>query len=537
MLWMCLHFPKLALEVYTHNQHIETPFAIAETQNNKRFVLLCNAQATAEGVQAGITMPTAHSLCEHLIVKERDKAVEKKTLQQIALHISPFSPTITFQSPNNILLEIGSCLRLFGGLKNFHEKIQTQTRHLNYSFKLAVAKTPLAAEIAAKLLEDEKKYLISDAYLKQIPIDALNYRLPNKKKAQSILSTQATQRDIKTIQRLQGMGFRRLGEILDLPKPELGRRFGKPFLTYLDKLTGKTLDTRDTFKPPVYFEHHIHFVEELTALNSLLFPLKRLLEDLETYLQQRQLEITSLAILLENRNNQTDPISIQFAEPQHRSDQILPLIHLKFETLTLSEPIITVGLKADQLVEQRIKIDTLFSPDDPFLQDNSSFQNKTSDSDRATLINRLTARLGNEQVQSLMLREDHRPENCWTYTPPMMKAFEKTAKEKTSNQDPPQQQTSRQKQQPRPLWLLSQPQQLPYRGGQLFWHGPLTLLNGPERIDTGWWDNNPVNRDYYIAQHQKGELLWVFKNRERELSTAQTHTPERVQWFLHGIFS
>jgi len=499
MLWMCLHFPKLALEVFTQNQDIETPFAIEERKTNKRLVLLCNEEAEADGLQAGMTMPTAHSLCEHLVVKERDPLIENKALEQIALLMSQFSPTITIQAPDNILLEIGSCLRLFGGLKNLHHKVQIQMQHFNYSYKLAVAKTPLAAEIAARLLEDESKFLISNAYLKQIPIHELNYR-----------------HDTKTLKRLQGMGFRRLGDILDLPKAALGKRFGKSFLIYLDKLTGKTLDSRDVFEPPTFFEHHIHFIEELTVRDSLLFPLKRLLDDMEKYLQQRQQEASSVVILLKDRTNQTTAIDIKFAEPQYRSNQILPLIQLKFETLTLSEPIITVGIKADQLVEQEIKIKTLFFQEDPTYQDGSS------DSHKATLINRLTARLGDDQVQSLKLLDDHRPENCWTYTPPVVKAPRKT----TIKSFTPIKQA-------RPLWLLPQPQQLPIREGQPFWHGPLTLLNGPERIHTGWWDRNPVNRDYFIAQHKQGELLWIYKDRENIPMRAL----KREQWFLHGIFS
>ncbi|MBV1882593.1 MAG: DNA polymerase Y family protein [Pseudomonadales bacterium] len=534
MLWMCLHFPKLALEIYTRNQDIETPFAIEETQNNKRLVLLCNKQAAAEGIQAGITLPTAHGLCEQLIVKERNDNLERKTLQQIASHISPFSPTITLQAPNTILLEISSCLTLFGGLKNLHEKIQTQIQKINYSFKLTVAKTPLAAELAAELIEEKNKYLINEAYLKQIPISALNYRLPNSNKQRA---GQSIQRDMKTLQRLQGMGFRRLGELLALPKPELGRRFGKPFLIYLDKLTGVTLDTRETFELPTYFEDHIHFVEELTALNSLLFPLKRLLTNMEHYLQQRQQATASIVILLENRLNQIISIDIEFAEPQCRKDKILPLIYLRFETLTLSEPIITVGLKANQLMEQQIKTNSLFS------QDSSVFSNEETNSDRANLISRLTARLGNEQVKSLMLAEDHRPESCWSYTSPATQIAsnnihrKKTHRNKEDKNKTQKNRKSEQAQQPRPLWLLPQPQQLPYRKGQLFWHGPLALLSGPERIDTAWWDNKPVNRDYYIARHHRGELLWIFKKRTRTLATTQVQSQEKSQWFLHGIFS
>ena len=56
-------------------------------------------------------------------------------------------------------------------------------------------------------------------------------------------------------------------------------------------------------------------------------------------------------------------------------------------------------------------------------------------------------------------------------------------------------------------------------------HGDvLQLLKGPERIETGWWDNQPVSRDYYVARQRNGQQLWIYRNRLDR------------QWYLHGVF-
>jgi protein ImuB len=78
----------------------------------------------------------------------------------------------------------------------------------------------------------------------------------------------------------------------------------------------------------------------------------------------------------------------------------------------------------------------------------------------------------------------------------------------------------------RPFWLLPTPQPLdeidavPQRGG------PLRLLAGPERIESGWWDGADVARDYFVALAPDRSLLWVYRSR-------------RVPggWFLHGLFA
>jgi protein ImuB len=59
----------------------------------------------------------------------------------------------------------------------------------------------------------------------------------------------------------------------------------------------------------------------------------------------------------------------------------------------------------------------------------------------------------------------------------------------------------------------------------------LTLLTGPERIESGWWDfsspaRRSVFRDYFVARNTRGQTLWVF----RELAAP-------CGWYLHGFFA
>jgi len=48
---------------------------------------------------------------------------------------------------------------------------------------------------------------------------------------------------------------------------------------------------------------------------------------------------------------------------------------------------------------------------------------------------------------------------------------------------------------------------------------------GPERIETGWWREADVRRDYYVVETAAGERFWVFRN----LADGS--------WFLHGVFT
>jgi protein ImuB len=63
------------------------------------------------------------------------------------------------------------------------------------------------------------------------------------------------------------------------------------------------------------------------------------------------------------------------------------------------------------------------------------------------------------------------------------------------------------------------------RGGQPVYQGVLQLTDGPERLESGWWDDDGIARDYFIAVNPQGACLWVYRNRSGDHG-----------WYLHGMF-
>ena len=101
-----------------------------------------------------------------------------------------------------------------------------------------------------------------------------------------------------------------------------------------------------------------------------------------------------------------------------------------------------------------------------------------------------------------------------------------------------------------PTWLLSAPLPLAVLHGTPHYQGPLTLVAGPQRLETGWFDA-PALRDYFIAQSEQAGLLWVFKERLGErlkkppkangnagAGAGLNATPDAGSgaWYLHGRF-
>jgi len=81
--------------------------------------------------------------------------------------------------------------------------------------------------------------------------------------------------------------------------------------------------------------------------------------------------------------------------------------------------------------------------------------------------------------------------------------------------------------------IYDQPLVLPHRGsgepdGWLLRgieHGPVQTFAGPYRVCGGWWrllSGRPISRDYYFIRLKRGDVCWVFFDRERR------------SWFLEG---
>ena len=139
------------------------------------------------------------------------------------------------------------------------------------------------------------------------------------------------------------------------------------------------------------------------------------------------------------------------------------------------------------------------------------------------LIDRLRARLGEDAVQLVTPHAEHRPELATRGSEvapvPVDTPASGRRKATKSNAIVPPLPAA-----PRPLWLLGEPQPL----ATLLEEQPWVLREGPERIESGWWDGRDVRRDYYVAENPNGEIVWIYRDHR--------YGTDDGEWFLHGLF-
>lgn len=477
MLWSCLHFPALALNLVEQSLRQPRPIVIEITRQQRRLVLLANEPAQAAGIVPGMTIPTAQGLVNNLYCALQNENAEREALQQIGHWAYQFTPYLRIHGQNSLLMEISHSLKLFQGQDKLAQKI-LETLPTGFTpFTLAFCETAFAALLFARAHEASGQAMTFT--LTELPDYSIDW-----------LDINVEQKAL-----LHSMGITTLGQLLELPWDALANRFGPALVDYLKQLIGEVPDLLPAWKVPEQFSAELEFIQELDNTEQLIFPFRNLLDKLEHYCRARQCAAVALqfCFTLRNRNIQSWPLALSTA--QYRCADILPLLQLKLARLQLQAPVLGVQLQVTEFLPLPQGQQDLLVP---WRSDQVS---------RYQLIDRLQARLGSDNVNGLSMVADHRPEYGWAASAPG---------DGKSLQHPSEQ---------RPFWLLDQPQKLRTKKGMPIYQEVLQLIKGPERIETGWWDNQPISRDYFIARQRNGRQLWIYRNRDDQ------------QWYLHGIFS
>ncbi len=479
-LWLCLLFPRLPIETRSGGEADAMPLAIVENDGR---VLMASAPAEDAGVGPGLPLNAAWALCPALVARERDEVAERAALERLAAWSGRFTSLVHLAGPDALLLEIGRSLRLFGGRGSLVGRLRRGLAATGHEVVTGLAPTPLAALWLARA---------GDEVSLEAPEAAEN--LPLRLGRLPVAVTGWPERALET---LSGLGIDRLADCLRLPRDGFARRLGRGCLADLDRALGRLPDPRPGFRPPEHYAGTRELASETVDPVVVGRVADRLFGELEGFLRARQASVNRLVLAFGHLGREATSLTLGLARPDFRAAHFSVLLAERLQRFVLPSPVISVTLKARPSERLRPEAAEMFET--PGRMDDSGFR----------LVERLRARLGREAVHGLAPVDEHRPELAWHVAEPGRPS-------KTSTAAWPG----------RPGWLLSPPRRLACRNGHPWLDGPLVLEAGPERIETGWWDDEEVTRDYWVMRDGDGVRLWVFRERDG-----------RGHWFLHGIFA
>lgn len=497
-LWLALNFPRLAVEVFA-----APPPAVAVAQQR---VVAADTAAEAAGVTPRMRLSSALGLAPGLAACAADPTREAAALEMLACWAGQFSPQLTLVPPHELVLEIGGCLRLFGGLPALLAQVEDGGEAQGFSLRLGLAPTPLAAQWQARAGQSPLTAPLLGEEAATGGVSGRERRVPTSGAAKDPIGGLAWHRHLAALpvtvldlaaahqRRLATLGLRRIGQLLALPRAGLARRFGPELMLDLARALGEVPDPRTPFVFPERFAQRLELPARVDDARMLLFAARRLVMALAGWLHARAAGVQEYHLDLTHEDVPPTRLVLGLAGVTRDAERLLRVLRERLDRLTLAAPVTELHLAAE-------------APQ-PLAGASRGLFGEAGGEAIAPVVERLRARLGREAVHGLAIVAEHRPE-CAT------RAVDWPGTAETVSGGA------------RPLWLLPAPRPLAERDGRPHHDGPLALLTRAERIESGWWDGGEgvgdLRRDYFVALNPRGAWLWVFRDRKG--------------WWLHGHFA
>ena len=497
-----MHLPLLSLETFAATLPpalTEPALALVDAHH----IVSANAAARALGVKPGCKRATALAIAPQITLGLASAARDAQALRAVAHVALAFTPNVVIEpgaadaAPHTVLLEVQGSLRYFGGLPALRQRLHTALAPLGHRLHTVSAATPLGAALLARVHRelDCTEPEATRRALAAAPVWLLG---PGRAHWEA----------------LQGMGLRTIADLGRVPRAGLARRFGEQVLSEHDRAMGTKPDPREPLALAPSFDTRLELFARADTGEQLLHGAAVLLARLVAWLSAQHAFARRFTLLMHHeqrsRRDATQPgittLEIALAEPSRDSAHLLALLRERLLALQLPAPTLELGLHAEDIARRAPPNAELFPT--PASEHEGLIR----------LIERLQARLGAEQVTRIAPVADHRPERATVsrLADAQMRPV-RAAPASTSLLM-------------RPVWLMRQPEALRERDASPLLDGhALRLLSGPERIETGWWDADLVERDYYIAQQPGGALVWVYRAR-------RPVAPQTPSWFLQGRF-
>ncbi len=488
----------------------DAPLVLTAPGPHGPIVHAVNDAAQAEGASRGMRVTDLRALLPEVQVVACDLQGDAGALRRLTLWSRRWCPWSASDAADGLVLDTSGSDHLWGGEAAMLSDMEARLGELGQVARLAVAPTHGAAWALARY--GDPREICGPS--------ALKARL-------AMLPVAALRLDGATLLTLRRLGIARIGDLMLIPRATLERRFGRDGralmtpLRRLDQMTGALPEPIVSPPPRHRFRVVQRLAEPVMDPQPLLpEPLGMLCTELATAGQG----LRGLRLELYRTDGTSSRFEAGCAQASRDPAHLQNLLTRHFESLDAGFGFDTLSLEAlrpEPLAAGQVRLDGEMQADVAL----------------ATLIDRLSVRLGTEAVQLPDPAASHLPERAARWSPALRRVdllapgglggggMVAPARE-------------------RPVRLLHAPERIevlyavpegpPVRFN---WRRRPYLIRrhqGPERIAPEWWRARPDTRlrDYYKVEVEEGARYWLF--REGIAGDGRGGTPD---WFLHGMFA
>jgi protein ImuB len=478
------------------------PFALLETVRGARRLAAVSLEAARLKLYPGQKATDAFALVPELTTAAAEPEADAAALAELVHWCVRFSPAVALDPPDGLFLDVAGVAHLWGGeaemLADFRDRLFAN----GLPFRLTIADTPGAAWALAHFGEDGTIALPGGQAKLLAPLPPAALRLEADAAAQ-----------------IERLGFRRLGQLMELPRAPFGRRFGARTLLRLDQALGRAPEALAFRRPPTPWFARLAFAEPISAPEDLARVAVDVSAKLCAALEAKAQGALRFELTYHRLDGKALSVTVGLSRAGRDPVRLGKLFAPKLETIDPGFGVEVVTMCAHE-VEPTTARQARLEPDHP-----------ATDDSLGPLVDRLVNRLGEARVWRAAAFESHVPELAATRGKPLAPAAAAPFWAPET---------------PRPVRLFRRPE--PVDGvialtpddppSQFRWRGRVHRVRraeGPERIAAEWWkaEIEAVEvghvRDYYRVEDQDGARFWLFR--------AGLYEPAQpAKWWLHGVF-
>jgi protein ImuB len=497
---LCVWFPRWPIQRLrsARPELRRSEIVLFAGQNQRPLIAVCSSNAERLGVRIGQTLAEAKAILPKAVFLPADFVADRDALCQLALECQRFTPLVGLEDgahPESLFCEVTGCTHLWGGEPQFLDTVGDYWRKRGFQIQLALTSAMCASWALA---HTSKTSLVAAG---------------DEEPALSGLSVAALRLPSVVLESLEALGIWTIGDVLSLPRESLASRFGAILPQRLGQVLGFIPETFicERLKEPltVFREWEVPIDDR----NTLTLLCRRMLEELLSMAGRQGMGLQELEGEL---RAETGPISIEIrlVEPTQDDRHLAQLVELQLERQTWTGGIVAIRWTAHKLGRSEQAQGSWFG-DEAQTRASRAFNG---------LVERLSSRLDSKAVLRVEVVPDAQPEHADRLVPWMSLQ----SPESDSFTLSPEQSRAR------PFRLLGAPQ--PIEVASVVPDGPPLRMVwkrencrvvrswGPERIATGWWRAQDVERDYYRAEWEDGTHVWIYRDQRNG------------HWFLHGFF-
>ncbi|MCD2175913.1 Y-family DNA polymerase [Rhizobium sp. C4] len=477
------------------------PVAISARIRNAMRLCALDELAARVGLRIGQGVAEARACLPELDVIEADPNADLRLLESLADWCGRYTPLVALHGDKALFLDVTGCCHLFGGERALFDDLAARLFHMGFEARLAISATPGLSYAMA--LSGRQQVLPTGeeaAMLRGLPLAALRL-------------------EIAVLDGLAQAGLKRAGDIMDLPRAPLARRFGPAVLTRLDQALGREGEPVSPRLPVAALSAERQLAEPVTGEEDILALAEHLAGNLEETLTQRGLGGLNFALTLYRVDGKVVSITVRSPAPLKTAARIAGLFR---ERLAAIHDDFDAGY-GFETVRLAVLVTGPLAPTQPDFASAGR-----SDLSLDDFVGKVEARLGGGVIRVPVLNESHVPERASALAP-------------YSRDDSPQRPGWPARLRPMRLFAHPEPVEaiaevpegppITFRWRRTFHR--VSRAEGPERIEAEWWiDGEAASpRDYFRIEDQGGRRFWLY----REGLYGVGALPPR--WFMHGVFA